>query len=184
MSAPVPPSQPESQAPAEPPQPAAPKRRRGPAALLLLAALVLLVGGGIAYHLITAPTITGTWSGKGTFGFGQEKVPFALYLDLKQTDSTHVTGSGAVCVPALSLERSPFTVNGTTSTDLHHIVLTVGGSNTANTLDANLTNNTLNVSFPSADNSFTGSAALTHGTAQQFTQTCAALPTPSVVIGG
>lgn len=183
MSAPVPPGAP--QTPVVPPPSSVRRRRSWPLVIALIVVVALVIGGAVLYRNLTAPTLTGTWYGKGGIGIGsaQGAVPFGLYLDLKQTDSTHVSGTGEICVPLLGTEATKFTVIGTTSADLHHVVLTAGGATTANEIDANLTNGTLKVTFPSANNTLTGSASLAQGTRAQFDALCSSLATATPSAG-
>lgn len=171
MSTPDPASQPDQGEAVATAEPTEKKRIRWPFLLILL--LLLVVAGGVGYHFLTAPTLSGEWQGKGKVG---ASIPFALYLDLNQTDSTHVTGTGEICSPLSDPKTSTFTVTGTTSSDLHNVTLDVTEGTQVGTLKANLTGSTLQVTIPTSTQSISASATLAHGSKADFTATCNALP--------
>lgn len=177
MSAPVPPSQPEAQGEAiATAQPIVEKKKRHFWPVFLVLMVLAAVAGGVGYHFLFAPTLSGTWEGQGSFGFEGQHIPFVMYLDLTQTDSTHVSGSGEYCSRLSTPMISTFKVSGTTTSDLHTITLSVGGDLKADQVQGSLQGGKLHIAFPSDGINLSATVDLAHGSHADFTAACNALP--------
>jgi hypothetical protein len=151
-----------------------------------LAAVVL----GIIFipRLIAPSTIQGTWEGSGTVSAQNSStsqtvsISFGVYLNLTQSASGQLGGSGQVCVNySGTVDKSSFTVSGSGSGSQYTMTWTYSGGSSPDTLQATLSGSSLTLS----DNHLSGSTAATlsatahSGSQSDFQNLCNTLPTPT-----